>query len=133
MVRHGPENVPTVAKPRSASKLIRSASWCRHLNRAAAHIAKRHEATDPVVDGAHLKDLVVFFAREVVRLWREYEQRPGVATNVRVTLEVGRALAFEEANSVTTWFDYPQLDWLADDPAAAWIASGVKWWPTEPV
>lgn len=106
-------------------------TWHEHLNRAAAHLAKRHEAIDPVVDGAHLKDLVVDFAREVVRLWREYEHTPGVSADVRAKLEEGRAVAFAEANAVTTWFDYPQLDWLAEDPAAEWISRGVKWWPTE--
>lgn len=112
---------------------VESPVWCtwhKHLNRAAAHLAKRHEAIDPVVDGAHLKDLVVDFAREVVRLWSEYEQRPGVSADVRAKLEEGRAVAFAEANAVTTWFDYPQLDWLAEDPAAEWMSRGVKWWPS---
>lgn len=101
------------------------------MNRAAAHLAKGHEAIDPVVDGGHLKDLVVDFAREVVRIWREYEQRPGVSVDIKAKLEAGRAVAFGEADAVTTWFGYPQLDWLAADPAAEWVSSGVKWWPTE--
>lgn len=103
--------------------------WHDHLNRAAAHLAKRHEAIDPVVNGAHLQHLVVDLASEVVRLWREYEQRPGVSTSVRAKLEAGRADAFKEATRVTTWFGYPQLDWLAEDPAAEWRCRGVQWWP----
>ncbi len=106
-------------------------TWHEHLNRAAAHLAKRHEAIDPVVDGAHLKDLVVDVAHEVVRLWREYEQRLDDSADVRTRLQEGRAVAFAESKAVTTWYGYPQLDWLAEDPAAEWISGGLKWWPTE--
>lgn len=107
------------------------ATWHAHLNRAAAHLAKRHEAIDPVVDGDHLKDLVVDLAREVVRLWIKYEGTAGVSATVRARLGEGKAIAFAESDAVTTWFDYPPLDWLAEDPAAEWISRGLKWWPTE--
>jgi hypothetical protein len=108
------------------------ATWHEHLNRAAAHLAKRHEARDPVVNGVHLKDLVVDLARDVVRLWTQYEQAPGVSVAVRARLEEGKAVAFAESDTVTTWFHYPPLDWMTDDPAAEWISRGLKWWPTEP-
>jgi hypothetical protein len=107
-------------------------TWHEHLNRAAAHLAKRHEAIDPVVDGAHLKDLVVDLAREIVGLWTRYEARPRVPASVRATLENGKAVAVAESYAVTAWFGYPPLDWMAEDPAAGWLSTGLKWWPTEP-
>jgi hypothetical protein len=106
-------------------------TWHEHLNRAAAHLAKRHEEIDPVVDGVHLKDQVVDFAREVVRIWTKYERASGISADVRARFEQGKAIAFTESDAVTVWFGYPPLDWLAEDPAAEWISAGLKWWPTE--
>ncbi len=102
--------------------------WQAHLNRAAAHLARRHEGVDPIVDGEHLKDQVVDLAREVVRLWVEFEAL--VSDPVRSELRRGRATAFDESNVVTDRLAHPPLDWLADDPAGEWGER--KWWPAEP-